>query len=252
MRSGGTSARMVFASFEYTTAPPLKYSLEPACAVRTAARSPPVHDSAAATVSLRRRRREWIAPIRSSSSGRVGGRLFGTQHESDAREHGERCRRHEQRVRGRGEPRGWPDRSREQHGDRGDLQDRLSLAVRARTYGLRRAGADLNGDELTGEDQYDRPRRRDPPTGKGRQGTGDEDLVRARIEGGAERRRAAATREGSIQRISAGGAEEDEKRERRVARRDQTDHGDDKDGTGRAQRVRERHCATKTRSTTPP
>src|SRR2546423_4304171 len=100
MRLGATSARMVFASFEYTTAPPLKYSLEPPCAVRTAASSPPVHDSAVATVSFRRRSREWIALMRCSSSGSVGGRLFGTQHESDARDQGEPGRRQEQRVRG--------------------------------------------------------------------------------------------------------------------------------------------------------
>src|SRR6266571_5065630 len=121
MRSGGTSARMVFASFEYTTPPPLKYSLEPACAVRTAARSPPVQDSAAATVSLRRRSRVWIAPMRSSSSGRVGGRLFGTEYESDAREHGKRGRGDEQSVRCSGEPGGRPGPHREKHRDRRDL-----------------------------------------------------------------------------------------------------------------------------------
>src|SRR6266571_1587466 len=252
MRSGGTSARMVFASFEYTTPPPLKYSLEPAWAVRTAARSPPVHDSAAATVSLRRRRREWIAPMRSSSSGRVGGRLFGTQHESDAREHGERRRRHEQRVRGRGEPRGWPGRSREQQGDRRDLEDRLRLAIRAGRDGTRRPGADLDGDELAGDDEEHRPGRRDPPNYQGGKRPDDEDLVRKGVQRGAKCRRAAATREGSVQRIGGGGAEENEKRERRIARGDQTDHGDDKKGASRAERVRERHCATKTRSTTSP
>src|SRR3989442_1549633 len=103
MRSAATSARMVFASFEYTTAPPLKYSLAPPCAVSTAARSPPVHDSAAATVSLRRRSRVWSASMRSSSSGRVGGRLFGTEHESDARQHGQRGRGHQDSVCGSAE-----------------------------------------------------------------------------------------------------------------------------------------------------
>src|SRR5207302_10462541 len=99
MRSGGTSAKIVFASFEYTTAPPLKYSLEPACAVRTAARRPPVQDSAAATVSLRRRSREWIAAMRSSSSGSVGDRLAGTNDESDARKQSERDRGNDEGVR---------------------------------------------------------------------------------------------------------------------------------------------------------
>src|SRR5438093_4529583 len=100
MRFGAPSARIVFASFEYTTAPPLKNSLDPPCAVRTVARSPPVQNSATATVCLRRRNREWIAPMRSSSSGSVGGRLFGTQHEADAREHGERGGRQGPRVGG--------------------------------------------------------------------------------------------------------------------------------------------------------
>src|SRR5207248_7185766 len=147
MRLGATSARIVFASFEYTTAPPLKYSLEPPCEVRTAASSPPVHDSAAATVSLRRRSREWIALIRSSSSGSVGGRLFGTQHESDAREQGERGRRQEQRVRGGREVGARPGRGREQEGDRRDLQDGLRLPVGAGGDSAGRAGSDLDGDE---------------------------------------------------------------------------------------------------------
>src|SRR5207237_4754298 len=162
MRSGGTSAKMVFASFEYTTAPPLKYSLEPPCAVRTAARRPPVQDSAAATESLRRRSREWSAPMRSSSSGRVGGRLAGTEDESDAREKGQRGRTDDQGAGCRREPGRGPSRGPEQREARRDLQRGLDLAVETCAQDLWRARAELHGDELAGEDQDDRPARRDP------------------------------------------------------------------------------------------
>src|SRR5882762_4871311 len=253
IRFGATSARMVLASFEYTTAPPLKNSLDPPCAVRTAERSPPVQDSATATVSLRRRSREWIAPMRSSSSGSVGGRLFGTQHESDAREHGERGRGQQQRVRGRGEPGGRPRRRREQQSDRRDLQDRLGFAVRCGGKGVRRSGADLDGDELASQDEDDRPGGRDPPNRERRKCSHDEDLVRERIQRRTKRGCAAAPScEGPVQRVRGGGAEEDEQRQPSVARRDETDDRDDEESAGRGQHVRERHCATKTRSTTSP
>src|SRR2546427_3046136 len=253
MRSAATSARMVFASFEYTTAPPLKYSLAPPCAVSTAARSPPVHDSAAATVSLRRRSREWSAPMRSSSSGRVGGRLFGTKHESDARQHGQRGRGHQDSVGGRREAGGRPGRRSEKQGDRRDLQDRLGLAVHGRADGVVRTGAYLDRDELPGEDEDDRPGRRDPAQCEGGKGADDEDLVRERVQRGAKRGRAtAASRERSVQGVGCGSAEEHEQGQGRVAARDQTDHGYDENGSRGGERVRDCHCATKTRSTTSP
>src|SRR5438477_545775 len=242
MRSGGTSARMVFASFEYTTAPPLKYSLEPACAVRTAARSPPVHDSAAATVSLRRRSREWSAPMRVSSSGRVGGRLAGTKDESDAREKGERGGRYDERVRGRAQAGRRPRRRRQEPEGRGDLQDGLGLAVETRAQLAWRAGAELDRDELAAENEEDGPHRRDPPQGEGGEGPDDEHLVGERIERRTERGRgAAAAREGTVKRIGRGRHKEGGQRDVGVADGGEVDHRDDKKRACHGQCVRERY-----------
>src|SRR5438094_4446780 len=134
MRSAARSAYIVLASFEYTTAPPLKNSLAPPCAVRTAARSPPVHDSATAIVVLRRRRRAWIARMRSSSSASVGGCLGGTEDESEAGDDRQPERRREDDGRRRRERRG--PRVRGEQGHRGckGLEDGLCLAFLVRWY----------------------------------------------------------------------------------------------------------------------
>src|SRR4029077_15746928 len=152
--------------------------------------------------------------MRSSSSGSVGGRLFGTQHESDAREHGERGRGDQQSVCGRGEPRGRPGGGGEKQRDRRDLQDGLGLAVRAGAEGMGGASPDFEGDELAREDEDERPGRREPPYGQSGKRADDEDLVREWIQSGAERRRSATPRERSVERIRGGGPEKNEKRER--------------------------------------
>src|SRR4029077_13755038 len=174
------------------------------------------------------------------------------QRESDARRHRERGRGHEQRIRGRGEPGGRPGGGGEEQRDRRDLQDGLGLAIHAGAEGVRGASPDLSGDELAREDEDERPGRREPPYGQSGKRADDEDLVREWIQSGAERRRSATPRERSVERIRGGGPEKNEKRELGVARGDETDHRDDKKAAGRAERVRERHWATKTRSTTSP
>src|SRR5207253_10855564 len=97
------------------------------------------------------------------------------------------------------------------------------------------------------------PTRSDPADRGGGKGTGDEHWVGGRLERRPEGRRAAAApRGGAAHRIGRGRHKEDGQRGGGVADRDEADHRDDQKGACRGQRVRERHCATKTRSTTSP
>src|SRR5438105_1738353 len=132
--------------------------------------------------------------MRSSSSGRVGGRLAGTEDESDAREKGQRGRTDDQGAGCRREPGRGPSRGPEQREAGGDLQRGLDLAVETCAQDLWRARAELHGDELAGEDQDDRPARRDPTQRQRDQRADNEDLVCERVKCGHERRRAAAPR----------------------------------------------------------
>src|SRR5690348_7574079 len=161
MSCGGTSARTVFASSEYTSMPPRKYTLEPECSLRIAPSSPPVHDSATATVSFFFRSAAWSARMRSARSAYAGG-LAGTRARAalarlqtpplgDASA-GDRERRRpevadpgqdregdrggEERVREVRERERRHREDEEQSGRRAGLEDRLHLARDARPHAV--------------------------------------------------------------------------------------------------------------------
>src|SRR5438552_2462784 len=129
--------------------PPRKYALDPECSVTIAPSSPPVHDSAQATVSLFRLS---VAPsvfmraARSAYAGALAGTRAGagalretpplghaTAGDRErrlpevihAREHGQRDRRAEQRIDEERERQGWHREHQEQPRGAAGLEDRL-------------------------------------------------------------------------------------------------------------------------------
>src|SRR5919201_1966115 len=256
MTSGATSARIVFASFEYTTAPPLKNALDPPCAVRTVARRPPVQDSATATVVLRRTSRAWSGFMRSSSSARVGARLAGTEHESDARNDGQRDGGVEQEQSRRPQQSVTERRRGDESGRAPQLQRRLELSVGRGRKGALGASARLDREPLPKDDDRERPPRRETAKHERRERPDREDLVRQRIEHRASRRDLVpGARYRPIDGVGDGRErEEPERREVGLGRgeRDEDAHGDREDRASKHEERRCGHCTRKVRSTTSP